>query len=606
MCGICGVVDTCPIDKDALERMARSLKHRGPDNQSIKIIQNTGLGHARLSIIDLSSSANQPMSNEDESIWLVYNGEFYTYKKYRDELLNKGHKFKSQTDSEVIIHLYEEYGTNFIEKLRGMFSFALFDIREQRLILVRDRVGIKPLYYYDDSTKFVFASEIKALLLYPGVNKSIDIESLTEYFSLGYISGDKSIYNNIRKLPPAHYLIYSNNRVKIQRYWSLPSEEKLNDEYLAKEKLQALLVESVKMRMISDVPIGVLLSGGVDSSLVASIMASQSDRKIKTFSISFNEKKYNEIEYARQVAKYINSEHYEYNVDLNNSEILEDLVCYYDEPFADSSAIPTYFVSKMAKEEVTVVLSGDGGDELFGGYNWYNWMEMHSKYKFIPTKAKKIISALSTTMPFHFKGKEFINAICLSEFDAFYKRTSFFSIEELKILLQDAYSDKFHEEYRTSYYSHGNTLLERLTKTDFNFYLPDDILTKVDRASMANALEVRVPLLDHTICEFAYNLSDELRLKNNQKKYLLKEVAHKWLPRDFDFKRNQGFSIPLKEWLNTKYWDQIHELLVVADHFIDKPLLLRLLEEHKRGAKDNSKKLWAVLIFLLWLERNNA
>ncbi|MBK7478818.1 MAG: asparagine synthase (glutamine-hydrolyzing) [Bacteroidales bacterium] len=306
-------------------------------------------------------------------------------------------------DSEVMLHLYEEYGMDFVSCLRGMFAIAILDLRKDKLILLRDRVGIKPLFYYHDGSKFLFASEIKAIMQYPGIIKNMDLESLRTYFSLGYIPGKNSIYDKIKKLPPAHVLTFHEHNVEIKRYWSLPDIIIFKDENSAREELESLLLESVKMQMISDVPLGVLLSGGLDSSLVASIMASKSDRPIKTFSISFNEEKYNEIEHARNVARHIQSEHFEYKVDLEKSEIIEDLVYYYDEPFADSSAIPTYYVSKMAKEEVSVVLSGDGGDELFAGYNWYDWMLKYAVLNRIPQNVRRLLSDMSNSIPLHFK-----------------------------------------------------------------------------------------------------------------------------------------------------------------------------------------------------------
>ncbi len=599
MCGICGVIDKNRINPTILLNMAASLKHRGPDSVNIQIVDNVGLGHARLRILDLSESANQPMSNEDDSIWLVYNGEYYTFREYREVLLNKGHKFKSNTDSEVILHLYEEYGMDFVSCLRGMFAIAILDLRKDKLILLRDRVGIKPLFYYHDGSKFLFASEIKAIMQYPGIIRNMDLESLRTYFSLGYIPGENSIYDKIKKLPPAHVLTFHEHNVEIKRYWSLPDTIIFKEENSAREELESLLLESVKMQMISDVPLGVLLSGGLDSSLVASIMASQSDRPIKTFSISFNEEKYNEIEHARNVARHIQSEHFEYKVDLEKSEIIEDLVYYYDEPFADSSAIPTYYVSKLAKKEVTVVLSGDGGDELFAGYNWYDWMLKYAAFNRIPQNVRRLLSDMSNSIPLHFKGKHFIGVLKLEEFDTFFERTSLFSNSELKLLLKNECSGNFYQQYKSNYYNSGDSLLKRLTRTDFSYYLPDDVLTKVDRASMANSLEARVPLLDHKICEFAFSLCDSLKIKDIQRKYLLKQVARKWLPPDFNFTRKQGFSIPQSEWLKSRYHDKILDLLS-NDNFLNRSYVGKLLKDHRAGTRNNSKKLWPILIFLIW------
>lgn len=599
MCGICGVKDKIVIDRNNLKEMTSSLRHRGPDSSNIEVLRNTGLGHARLSIIDLSASGNQPMSNEDQTIWLTYNGEFYTFIEYKEELIKKGHIFKSNTDSEVIIHLYEEYGLEFVEKLRGMFSFAIYNSKEDRLVLVRDRVGIKPLYYYYDGSKFVFASEIKAILKYPGVNREIDFEALNMFFTFGYISGEKSIYKNIKKLPPAHYLVFEKDKIKIKRYWTLPGKINYRNEHETLIDLDNILNEAVRMRMVSDVPLGVLLSGGVDSSLVASIMAKHSDKPIKTFSISFSDNKYNEIEHARKVAEYIGSEHYEFNVDLEKSEIIEDLMYYYDEPFADSSAIPTYFVSKMAKEYVTVVLSGDGGDELFGGYNWYDWMYRKAAFERVPITLRRIIGSLNRITPLNYPGKHFLSVFDYNEYDTFFERTAFFNKKELKKLLNIDRNEDYLNDYKDFYNNSGTTLLQRLTRTDFNHYLSDDILTKVDRASMSVSLEARVPLLDHKLCEFAFSLPDEFKIKGRYRKYIIKQIAKNYLPPDFNYERKQGFSIPQSEWLRGKYGDIILDM-IPDNEYLHKNYVKALVKEHKSGNKINSKKLWPILIFLLW------
>lgn len=608
MCGICGWVDNGHVDKEILLSMCQKLRHRGPDAQQIKILGNVGLGHARLSIIDLRDAANQPISNEDKSKWLVYNGEFYTFQPYREELLRKGHHFISRTDSEVLLHLYEEDGPDFVKNLRGMFAFGIWDNEEKRLMLGRDQVGIKPLYYYQNSRTFLFASELKALLQHPSVERELNFEAVNYYFMLGYIPRELCIYKNIKKLLPGHYLLFKDGAITTHCYWnlpeSLPSVVKTEGGYT--DELFELLNESVRMQLVSDVPLGVFLSGGVDSSIVAALMAKNTNTPVKTFSIGFKEAKYNELNYARRVAKHIGSDHHEFIVSLDQVEAIEKLAYFFDEPFADSSAIPTYFVSKMAKEYVTVVLSGDGGDELFGGYNWYSWVLQKNKFNVIPKKLRQLISTSTDLTSRRFKGKHFLKSLSYDEFETFLERTNFFSCEELSKLLPMEYNNKYVEDYKDFYTSQGSDTLARLTKTDFRFYLPDDILTKVDRASMAVSLEARVPILDHKICEFAFRLPNSFKIKNNSKKYLLKKVARRLLPNDFPLERKQGFSIPLSEWMKEKAGEMCMDLVrsqrekgtIFNCGYVEK-----LYNEHKTGYRNHANKLWAILCFCTWQER---
>jgi asparagine synthase (glutamine-hydrolysing) len=610
MCGICGWVDKDHVDKDILLSMCQELRHRGPDAQQVEIIRNVGLGHARLSIIDLRDAANQPMSNEDKSKWLVYNGEFYTFQPYREELLKKGHHFISRTDSEVLLHLYEEDGPDFIKKLRGMFAFGIWDDEEKRLMLGRDQVGIKPLYYYQKGGTFLFASELKTLLQHPSVEKELNFEAVNYYFMLGYIPRELCIYKNIKKLLPGHYLLFKDGAITTHCYWnlpeSIPSVVKTEEEYT--DELLGLLNESVRMQLVSDVPLGVFLSGGVDSSIVASLMAKNTNTPVKTFSIGFKEAKYNELAYARRIAKHIGSDHHEFIVSLDQVEAIEKLAYFFDEPFADSSAIPTYFVSKMAREHVTVVLSGDGGDELFGGYNWYSWVLQKNRFNVIPKKWRQVISTIANVPAGSFKGKHFLQSLSYNEFETFFERTSFFASNELSKLLPGEYHHKYIKDYQVFYNSQGDDTLNRLTKTDFRYYLPDDILTKVDRASMAVSLEARVPLLDHKVCEFAFNLPNAFKIRNNSKKYLLKKVAGRLLPKDFPLERKQGFSIPLREWMRGDLGDMCMDLVRSrsgSSTFINQTYIESLFQEHKAGVRNNAQKLWAILCFYIW-QRNNG
>ncbi|MCK5509106.1 MAG: asparagine synthase (glutamine-hydrolyzing) [Desulfobacterales bacterium] len=607
MCGICGWIDTDQVVQEILVSMCQELRHRGPDAQQIEIIGNVGLGHARLSIIDLSESANQPIPNEDKSKWLVYNGEFYTFQTYRTDLLRKGHHFISRTDSEVLLHLYEEDGPDFVEKIRGMFAFGIWDDEKKRLMLARDRVGIKPLYYYQKEGTFLFASELKALLQHPSVERELNLEAVNYYFMLGYIPRELCIFKNIRKLLPGHYLLFKDGDITTHCYWSLPqsvtSVLKTEEEYT--DELLELLNESVRMRLISDVPLGVFLSGGVDSSIIAALMAKNTDTPVKTFSIGFEEAKYNELTYARRIANHIGSDHNEFIVSLDQVESIEKLAYFYDEPFADSSAIPTYFVSKMAREFVTVVLSGDGGDELFGGYNWYSWVLAQNRYNILPEFLRQSISLAAGISPGKYRGQHFLGVLALDEFNTFLERTGYFVGKELAKLLPDAHTKDCHSQYQVFYNAQGREPLDRLTRTDFHYYLPDDILTKVDRASMSVSLEARVPLLDHKICEFAFQLPSSMKLRHNTKKYLLKKLAAKILPDDFPLERKQGFSIPLQSWMDGEVGTLLSQ--VVNDgkvkEIINIPFVVSLLNEHRRNNVDNGQKLWAVLMFGLWCQR---
>ena len=603
MCGICGWLDKGPVDEAILQAMTRELLHRGPDAQGIEIFKNVGLGHTRLSIIDLSRNANQPMHNEDKSLWLVYNGEFYTFFSFKKELQSKGHRFISNTDSEVLLHLYEEEGPEFVKKLRGMFVFGIWDSKNKQLMLARDRVGIKPLYYFHKGSKFIFASELKALLRNPFVDRDVSLDAIGYYFTLGYIPRHHCIFKSIRKLLPGCYLLYKNGEVTIHSYWKLPERSgipiKSNEEYA--EEFLPILEEAVRIRLISDVPLGVFLSGGVDSSIVTTIMAQNSSQPIKTFSIGFEEAKYDELPYARQVARHVGSDHHELIVGLKQSEMIEKLVHYYDEPFADSSAIPTYYVSKMAKNYVTVILSGDGGDELFCGYNWYDWVLRRRKLHFIPYFIRKTSSLLGNLPSWNYRGKRFLNDLCLDEYQLFMIRTRFFSGDEISKLLKFEINTRLNE-YEHFYKNAGQSAIDRMTRTDFSYYLVDDILTKVDRASMAVALEARVPLLDHKVCEFAFSLPETAKIKSGIKKYLLKKIAKKLLPSGFPLERKQGFSVPLQKWLIGPLGDKVMESItggcirdMINAEFVD-----QMLREHRATKNNHDQKLWAILVFALW------
>ena len=608
MCGICGYIDPKGIDFEILRRMTSVLGHRGPDANGTEVIGSVGLGHTRLSILDLSAKGNQPMYGPDRDQCIVYNGEFYNYEESREELLAAGHTFQSHTDTEVILHLYRKEGLDFLHRIRGMFAFAIWDERRRELLLARDRVGIKPLYYYHNGSRFVFASEIKSLLAHPAVTRELDPEALEIYFRLGYIPEEFSILRGIRKLRPGHVLTFRDNEVMTHEFWQLPGAElepvslDLNE---ALGQLDELLAESVRLRLVADVPVGVFLSGGTDSSLVAALAARQAGDKLKTFSIGFAEERYNELPYARQVAQHIGSDHHEFVVSMDHLDNIGELAWYFDEPFADPSLLPTYLVSREARKHVKVALSGDGGDELFGGYNWYSWVLSQLRLNTLPGPLRKSISAVARRIGVNYRGKHFLSALAFDEFDTYLERTSIFFRDELDDVLKHPASNYFDRTYRPFYESAGADALSRMSRTDFNWYLPEDILTKVDRASMAVALEARVPILDHKICEFAFRLHSMHKIAGGRRKSILRQVAQNYLPAGFDFDRKQGFVIPLDEWMRGELGNRLEALLGSAGtrDVINADGVRKLLKRHRERRRDHSKQLWATFMFCQWSDK---
>lgn len=608
MCGICGWIDEVPINPGILERMLMELRHRGPDVQRTEVVAGAGFGHARLSVIDLAAEANQPMWNEQRTLCLVYNGEFYDFKEQRDKLRRRGYRFFTNSDTEVILRLYEDSGVSCLKDIDGMFAFAIWHQRERKLFAARDRVGIKPFYYYVNGSTFIFASEIKAILKNPRVSREINQTALAAYFSLGYIPNDLCIFDRIRKLPPGHCLTFKDDKLTVCRYWSLPvpsDDSHTINEFDASEQLAFLLNNSVKQHLVSDVPLGVFLSGGIDSSLVTAIASRHSIAPLKTFSIGFDHKSYNELPYAKLVANYFSTSHHEHMASIEEEIILQHLVYHFDEPFADSSAIPMYYVSRMAKESVTVALSGDGGDELFGGYNWYRWVLQVMASQRVPMLFRTIFSSLDHFFPRSYYGKHFIKSLALDEFEIFKERISFFQDHESKRLANVDDQSLFQRAFEKDYLANGNTPLERMSRTDFGYYLPDDILTKVDRASMAVGLEARVPLLDHRICEFAFSLPDKLKIHQGAKKYLLRKLGDKILPKDLDKKRKQGFTVPLGDWMKGKLGNHLFEILEQTDRddMLNRDEIKRMLIIHRSGHVDYGKQLWSILVYALWRDK---
>ncbi|MDI6794125.1 MAG: asparagine synthase (glutamine-hydrolyzing) [bacterium] len=646
MCGICGKLnfDGRPVDEAFIRKMCAVLEHRGPDDEGVYLSESraqstehrtqsairnpgypqsgraiqVGLGHRRLSIIDLGSG-HQPMSNEDGSIRIVYNGEVYNFLSLREDLEKKGHRFSTRTDTEAIIHLYEDYGPDCVKYLRGMFAFAVWDSKRQRLVLARDRLGKKPLVYLLTPSSFIFGSEIKAILQDPQVNKEVDLEALHHYLTYGYVPAPFTIFKGIKKLPPAHTLVWEKGRIKIERYWSLDYIPKLQlkeDEYV--QRLLELLKESVKLRLISDVPLGAFLSGGVDSSAVVAMMAELSDQPVKTFSIGFEEASFNELKFARIVSDRFGTEHHEFVVKPDALEVLPKLIRHYNEPYADSSAIPTYYVSQMTRQHVTVALNGDGGDEAFAGYERYLANRIAQIYEKIPPFIReKVIFPLVNKLPestsrksLFRRIKRFTSAISESPERRYVKWLSIFNNDQK----QELYSGGMKE--RMANLDSVNLLVDvyRKAKTD-NFldstmfvdcmtYLPDDLLVKVDIASMANSLEARSPFLDHKLVEFAASLPPNLKLKGKTTKYILKKALKKYLPRDILYRDKMGFGVPIGRWFRNELKDYAAEVLLddraKSRGYFDPNAVRKILDEHTSGQIDHGYRIWSLLNLELW------
>lgn len=623
MCGITGKIyldKSRRVESFVLKNMTDVISHRGPDDEGFYINNNVGLGFRRLSIIDLNTG-HQPLTNMNGSIWIIFNGEIYNYLEQKEILLKKGYKFKTTTDTEVILHLYEEHGINCLQYLRGMFAFAIWDNNKKQLFCARDRFGIKPFYYYMDSEKFLFGSEIKAILKSGNIDKTISFEALDTYFAYGYITSNLSIFKEIKKLQPAHYLILSfKNEVslKIERYWEIkfaPNYDKTESQW--KEEIEESLSEAVKLHMIADVPLGAFLSGGIDSSSVVAMMAKHSKLPIKTFSIGFKEKEFNELEYAREVAKRYNCEHYEQIIEPEAITLLPKLVNGYDEPFADSSAIPTYYVSKLAREKVTVVLSGDGGDELFAGYNTYSRLKTIHSYSFNFNSSfinKLIWGNIHKLIPENGKGK--LTSYLLSKDKRFIGAYSaLFSYEERnQLILKKSSSNNiniegYSELFKKEILNHvvNADFISGLQFLDLNTYLVDDILTKVDRASMMNSLETRVPLLDHKFAELSFQIPWSYKLKGDIKKYIFKQAMSPHLPSSIFNHPKQGFAVPLTLWFKNDLKEYVNDTLLSPDSllnsYLNKEYVKKILE-NKFYKGDSRTRIWSLLFFEEWLKLN--
>jgi len=621
MCGIAGYIDLWDAGEAreveersaVLDRMCRIIRHRGPDDQGVMLKPGIALGMRRLSIIDLAGG-HQPISGEDDSVTIVFNGEIYNFLELKPQLEALGHTFSTHSDTEAIVHAYEEFGPDCLQHLRGMFAFAIWDERARRLFIARDRAGKKPLYYTTTPKgTFVFGSELKGLLEHPDVVKELDPEALDAYLTLGYVPDPLSIFRGIHKLPPGHFLTFSDGVVSVKQYWDF---ELSNDQSMSEtdclEELRKLLDESVRLRLISDVPLGAFLSGGIDSSTVVAMMARHMGQPVKTFSIGFHEDSYNELKYARLTAKKFATDHHEFLVTPDICSIVDELVWHFDEPFADSSAIPTYMVSKLAREHVTVILSGDGGDELFAGYTRYVVDRKREGFGLLPRPLREhVMRPLSQHLPHATWGRNYLHNVSLDPISRYLDSVSVFTSLNRKALYTPEFSNKLgHANYVSSLFQDlvdkvdSNEPLDRLLYLDSKTYLPGDILTKVDRMSMAVSLEARAPLLDHKLIEFVTKIPASLKLAGLETKYLLKKAVKDLVPSEILNRPKQGFGVPIQEWINQQLRSRLRETLTEPRTrqrgYVDPRYVDVLLDEHERGRRDHSTGLWALFMLELW------
>jgi asparagine synthase (glutamine-hydrolysing) len=597
--------------------MCDLLAHRGPDGSGIWTSGHAGLGHRRLAIIDLSDAGKQPMSTSDGQVWLTFNGEIYNFLELRAELESLGHRFRSQTDSEVILYAYREYGVECINRLRGMFALAIWDQPHRRLLVARDRLGKKPLFYTSDSDGIAFASEPKAFLADPSFSPAANPEALSAYLTYQYVPAPMCAFAGVHKLPPAHYLVVEDGRVTVRRYWKLSYAAKSNlTEAEAVDELRSRLREAVKIRLVSDVPLGAFLSGGIDSGSIVALMSELGAAPVRTFSIGFEEKEYDELEYARLVANRYETQHREFVVRPNALEILPRLVWHYNEPFADSSAIPTYILSELTRRYVTVALNGDAGDENFAGYERYRANVLASRYDEIPPMLRRPIDLVARMVPASgtsgsvmSRGKRFLEALGEGRERRYIRWMSHFhpllKAELCQADFQEAAGPDPSDILLRSYAaSDAPDFVDATLDVDVNNYLPDDLLVKVDIATMAHGLEGRSPLLDHPLMEFAASLPSRFKMNGGIKKYILKEAVKPLLPKEIIERPKMGFGVPLEHWFRHELKELAHDVLLSDSlrqrGYFHERVIRRLLDEHTRGVRAWHYQLWNLLMFESW------
>ncbi|HJT26323.1 MAG TPA: asparagine synthase (glutamine-hydrolyzing) [Pyrinomonadaceae bacterium] len=623
MCGIVGIVrnDGKSIDEDLLARMNNAIRHRGPDDDGFYVNGSVGLGMRRLAIIDLKGGA-QPIHNQDRSSWIVFNGEIYNYLELREKLEKLGHTFYTNSDTEAIVHAYDQFGVDCPKHLRGMFAFAIWNERSQELFLARDRVGKKPVLYAHVNGQLIFGSEFSALLLHPDVSRDIQPEALDYYLSFMCIPAPLTAYRAIRKLEPGHWLRWRHGEIELQRYWQPDFTKKIElSEEEAGERTVEILRDAVRVRLMSEVPLGAFLSGGIDSSAVVALMSQESSERVKTFSIGFDEQDFSELHHARRIAEHVGADHHEFIVRPDALEVLPTLVEHYGEPYADSSAVPTYYVAKETRKHVTVALNGDGGDESFAGYERYIAMGLTEKYRRVPSFLREsLIKETVNLIPSSplkrsrvKSAKRLLDAVALPRVDRYARWVSVFN-EQTK---QPLYSDRFREQTQAAdatgilaewfRRANGIGVVDAMLLTDQMTYLPNDLLVKVDIATMAVSLEARSPFLDHHVIEFAASLPQNLKLRRLTSKYLLKKVLRKLLPSENLKRRKMGFGVPVGHWFRGKMQPFLREVLLsekaLRRGMFQPETVRQLIELHVRGERDYSQQLWTLLMLELWFNR---
>ena len=619
MCGIAGIFDLRgrrPIDEALLVAMRDSVRHRGPDGEGVHLEPGVGLGHRRLSIIDVAGG-RQPLYNEDNSVVVVYNGEIYNYRELVDELRGRGHVFRTHCDTEVVVHAWEEWGEESVERFNGMFAYALWDRNRGKGFLARDRLGIKPMYYAElDNGQVLFGSELKALLAHPGLSRDIDPAAVEEFFAYGYVAEPRSIFRGAKKLSPGHTLtITADARPQLRRYWDVVFERRQSaPEAELADELVLRLRAAVSSHLMSEVPLGAFLSGGVDSSAVVAMMAQVSSEPVNTCSIRFGERAFDESRFAVEVAERYRTNHLSSTVDPADFGLVDRLASLYDEPFADSSAMPTYRVSELARRRVTVALSGDGGDESFGGYRRYRWHTYEEKVRgLVPGSLRGPLFGLlgrvypkADWAPKVLRAKSTFEALALDPIEGYFHSVSILGDDLRRRLFRDSFRRELQgyqaiDVLKRHLERAPDHPLSRVQYLDLKTYLPGDILTKVDRASMAHSLEVRVPILDYELIEWAAGLPPETQLRDREGKYLFKQAMEPYLSRDLLYRPKMGFAVPLASWfrgpLRARVREAVTSPVLLDTGIFDERFLARMVDEHQSGLRDFSAPLWSVLMF---------
>jgi asparagine synthase (glutamine-hydrolysing) len=622
MCGIAGFVESpsvrSPFDAESARalahRMCEAIRHRGPDDEGMLVEPGAALAMRRLSIID-AATGHQPISNENGRISVVFNGEIYNFRELRQSLQAAGHRFSTATDTEVIVHAYEHWGAASFARLRGMFALALLDRRDGSVLVARDRVGIKPLYYAPVAGRLYFGSEIKSLLCAPDLPRDLNLDALDHYLSFLYAPRDESFFACIRKLPPGNLLTWRNGQISVRPFWEPATHETFSgSEADAVDQLQDVLTDAVRAHLVSDVPLGAFLSGGIDSSLVVALMARVSGARVKTFSIGFEQPEYDERAYARRVAQAFDTDHHEDVVRPDGVAVLERIVTHFDEPFGDTSALPTWYVSQLAAREVTVVLSGDGGDEMFGGYTRYiPDARVTAVDRYAPAALRRVAGAVGARLPNGARGKRFLRHVARDARGRYLDAIGFFTADDKAGLLTPDVRRQLaggDPECRLIRHFDRYTQLSwpsQMMRFDVETYLPEDILTKVDRMSMAHSIEARVPLLDNAVIDFASSLPAALKIRDGRRKHVLKEVAARFLPGELIDRRKQGFGVPLDVWFRGNLRELFADTLLSARSlqrgYFQAAFLRGLIHEHVSARRDHTFRLWQLLVFERWLQQ---